>query len=125
VLVGFDSQHGTVRDDTKLQKMRFLALYKRVGRHDRYREIGIVEGGDPLQAEQEAVSRLDDGQKRAWFESRVIMKLYNLSDFSNPQIDVMFQEDLNALRNETDQKWLEQMEAPEGGWPKGSDADRL
>jgi hypothetical protein len=105
--------------------MKFVALFKRVGLHDRYREIGVVESGDVIGAEQEAVSRLDDGQKRAWFESRLIVKLYDLGGSSNEDHDVLFQEEINALKDEVDQGRLEQMEKPEGGWPRGTQSDRL
>lgn len=105
--------------------MKFVALFKRVGLHDRYREIGMVEAEDAIEAEQKAVSRLYDEQKRAWFESRLIIKLYNLGEFSDENHDVIFQEEINALRSELEQNWLEQMESPEGGWPRGTQADKL
>lgn len=105
--------------------MKYIGLYKRVITHDEYRSIGLVEADSPLEAEQEVVSRLDDEQQRSWFNSRIIIKLFVLDGGFDESHDMINQEDLNRLRAEEDRKHLADMEPPEGGWPRGSDADRL
>lgn len=104
--------------------MKYLALAKAKGQAH-YSELGIVEADSPVKAEQTAVSGLGETDKDVWRNGQMAIKLYVLGDEFKNDKHVITQRELTALHDEEVQKSLSQTDPPEGGWPKGSDMDRL
>jgi len=86
----------------------------------------ITKQNSPLEAEQQYVfDTLPTAKREEWIDGQLDVTIGVLHTEEGGDPVVWEPTDLNVERERIVQEQLDKMRKPEGGWPKGSDADLL